>query len=89
MTQDQRARAPFGLSILSSLFAWAIVAWSYALPVLRMRAPWALAAAWVFNIWGTIDLLYAWRQGAVAFRASGSGPHALGAAFYQAAPSAP
>jgi len=45
---------------------------------LAKRASWAIAALWVFNLWGTADLLFAFY----------SGPHvqlqpgALGAAFY-------
>jgi hypothetical protein len=46
--------------------------------VLAKRASWAIAAVWIFNIWGAADLLFAFY----------SGPHAqiqpgtLGAAFY-------
>ena len=45
---------------------------------LAKRASWAIAAAWIFNVWGAADLLFAFY----------SGPHAqiqpgtLGAAFY-------
>lgn len=45
---------------------------------LAKRASWAIAAVWVFNVWGAADLLFAFY----------SGPHAqiqpgtLGAAFY-------
>ena len=42
------------------------------------RAPWAIAAVWVFNIWGAADLLFALYQGPHV----GIGPGALGAAFY-------
>jgi hypothetical protein len=49
-----------------------------AIVALAKRATWAIAAVWIFNIWGTGDLLFAIY----------SGPHAqiqpgtLGAAFY-------
>ncbi|MDA8092899.1 MAG: hypothetical protein M0T84_03160 [Betaproteobacteria bacterium] len=143
MTKDAKARALFGLSLLSSFFAWSLVACLYAYPhlgalplkaaLMGLMAPhmfrfvglsflmpgvvsdtlparfarpaawgdffaaclamiatlgfannatWAPAAAWVFNVWGTIDLANAFLQGAIAFPASGSGPHDLGAAFF-------
>ncbi len=43
-------------------------------------APWALAAVWVFNIWGTVDLLNAMYQG--PRKLDRLGPGTLGAAFY-------
>jgi hypothetical protein len=43
------------------------------------RASWALAAAWIFNIWGTLDLLNAIFQGEIVYRFS---PGLLGAAYY-------
>lgn len=43
-------------------------------------APWSLAAIWIFNIWGTIDLLNAMYQGPRKLDAVG--PGVLGAAFY-------
>jgi len=46
---------------------------------LTARASWALAIAWVFNLWGTADLLHAIYQGQVGVRIV---PGALGAAFY-------
>jgi len=42
------------------------------------HAPWALAAVWLFNIWGAADLLFALYQGPRV----GIGPGALGAAFF-------
>ena len=48
-----------------------------AIWALSMRASWAIAAVWLFNLEGTIDLLFAFYQG------MGAGPPgALGAAFY-------
>ena len=46
---------------------------------LAAHASWALAIVWVFNLWGTADLLHAIYQGQVGVRI---GPGALGAAFY-------
>ena len=43
------------------------------------RASWAIAIVWVFNIWGTLDLLNAIYQGLIGV---GIGPGSLGAAFY-------
>ena len=50
-----------------------------AVLALSARASWALAIVWVFNLWGTIDLLYAIYQGEIGVRI---GPGPLGAAFY-------
>ena len=47
-----------------------------ALAALRTR--WGVALAWVFNVWGTFDLLNAFYQAA----ASGLSPGQFGAAFY-------
>jgi hypothetical protein len=46
---------------------------------LSARASWAMAAVWVFNIEGSIDLLFAYYQGVAGI---GLGPGVLGAAFY-------
>ena len=43
------------------------------------RASWAIPIVWVFNVWGTVDLLNAIYQGQIGVRI---GPEALGAAFY-------
>ncbi len=43
-------------------------------------APWALVAVWIFNVFGTIDLLNAMYQGPRKLDAVG--PGVLGAAFY-------
>jgi hypothetical protein len=45
---------------------------------LAKHVPWALAAVWVFNVWGAADLLFAFYQGPHA----GIDPATLGAAFY-------
>lgn len=45
---------------------------------LAKSASWAVGAAWVFNIWGTADLLFAFYQAAHARIL----PDMLGAAFY-------
>jgi hypothetical protein len=50
-----------------------------AVLALSARASWALAVVWLFNLWGTIDLLYAIYQGEIGVRI---GPGSLGAAFY-------
>ena len=50
-----------------------------AVLALSTRMSWALPAVWVFNLWGTIDLLYAIYQGEIGVRV---GPGSLGAAFY-------
>lgn len=46
---------------------------------LSARAPWALAIVWLFNLEGTIDLLFAFYQGMIA---TGLPPGSLGAAFF-------
>ena len=45
---------------------------------LARRASWAVAAVWLFNVWGTADLLFAFYEGPHARL----DPAALGAAFY-------
>lgn len=42
--------------------------------------PWAVVLVWVFNLWGTADLINAMIQGPLQL--AGAGPGALGAAFY-------
>jgi len=46
---------------------------------LSARAAWAIAAVWLFNIAGTVDLLFAFYQGLVGANLN---PGSLGAAFY-------
>jgi hypothetical protein len=46
---------------------------------LTIRAFWAVALVWLFNVWGAADLLYAFYQGLIG---AGIDPAALGAAFY-------
>ena len=50
-----------------------------AVAALARRAAFAIAIVWVFNVWGTIDLLTAIYQGQIGI---GIAPGALGAAFY-------
>jgi hypothetical protein len=50
-----------------------------AVLALSARASWALPIVWIFNLWGTIDLLYAIYQGQIGVRID---PGSLGAAFY-------
>ena len=45
---------------------------------LAQAAPWAIAAVWVFNVWGAADLLFAFYQGARI----GLKPGSLGSGFY-------
>jgi hypothetical protein len=58
--------------------AAAILAMIAAL-ALSIRTPWAISIVWVFNVWGTADLLYAIYQGQIGI---GIGPSSLGAAFF-------
>jgi hypothetical protein len=46
---------------------------------LRFRATWAVPLIWLFNLWGTADLINAYYQGALGARI---GPGSLGAAFF-------
>jgi hypothetical protein len=57
----------------------AILAVAATLAVTRGTS-WALVVAWVFNVWGTIDLLYAVYQGLAGI--PGFDPRTLGAAFF-------
>ena len=50
-----------------------------AIIALSARASWALPIVWIFNLWGTVDLLYAIYQGQIGVRID---PGSLGAAFY-------
>jgi hypothetical protein len=46
---------------------------------LSVRASWAILAVWIFNIEGTVDLLFAYYQGIVG---APQPPGSLGAAFF-------
>jgi hypothetical protein len=46
---------------------------------LTARTSWAVAIVWIFNIWGTVDLLNAFYQGEIGV---GIDARNLGAAFY-------
>ncbi len=46
---------------------------------LSARAPWAIAIAWIFSVWGSVDLLNAFYQGEIGV---GIDARDLGAAFY-------
>ena len=46
---------------------------------LSARASWAIALAWVVNVWGAVDLLYAIYEGQIRV---GIGPESLGGAFF-------
>jgi hypothetical protein len=46
---------------------------------LSARASWAISIVWVFNVWGTMDLLHAIYEGQIGARIA---PGSLGAAFY-------
>ena len=45
---------------------------------LNARASWAVAIVWLFNVWGTADLLHAMYRGAMGI----GDPGLLGAAYY-------
>ena len=46
---------------------------------IKYRAPWVVPLVWLFNLWGTLDLLNAIYQGQIGV---GIGPGLLGAAFF-------
>ncbi len=46
---------------------------------LAARASWAIPIVWVFNVWGTLDLLHAIYEGQIGV---GIDPGSLGAAFF-------
>jgi hypothetical protein len=50
-----------------------------AVLALNARASWAIPVVWVFNVWGTIDLLHAIYQGQIGV---GIAPGSLGATFF-------
>lgn len=49
-----------------------------ALIAIAKHAPWAIPAAWAFNVWGAADLIFAGVQGVLSNMDAG----ALGAAFF-------
>ncbi len=65
------APAAYGDLIAGMLAIIAVIA-------LATRAPWAIPAVWVFNVWGAADLVLAIYQG----QRVGIEPGALGAAFF-------
>lgn len=66
------APAAYGDLIAAILAVVAVLA-------LRARASWSLAMVWIFNVWGTLDLLDAFYQARIGV---GIDPAHLGAAFY-------
>jgi hypothetical protein len=62
------AYGDLGATVLAIVAIWAIVG----------RRSWAMAIFWVFNLWGTIDLVYAFVAGATVRMEPGS----LGATFF-------
>jgi hypothetical protein len=46
---------------------------------IRFRVTWAIPLIWLFNLWGTADLINAYYQGALGARVD---PGSLGAAFF-------
>jgi len=48
------------------------------LALAALRSKWGIPLVWVFNLWGTADLLYAFYQG----NAVGFAPGQLGAAYF-------
>lgn len=43
---------------------------------------WAIAAVWIFNVWGAVDLLYGFYKGVRVNLAVDPGPGSLGAGYY-------
>lgn len=71
--------AKFALPAAYGDFVAALLA-VFAILALHVHMPGALLLVWVFNVWGTLDLLFAMVNGPK--RLAESGPGALGAAFY-------
>ena len=69
--------APFAVPTAYGDFIACVLAIIATIALLK-GAPWAIPAAWVFNLWGTADFLLAFYNGPH----SGLQPGALGAAFY-------
>ena len=72
LSADFAAPAAYGDLVAAMLAVIATLA-------LQARASWAIAIVWIFNVWGTADLLHAIYQGQIGV---GIGPGSLGAAFY-------
>jgi hypothetical protein len=72
LSSDFAAPAAYGDLIAAMLAIIATLA-------LQARASWAIAIVWVFNVWGTLDLLNAIYNGQIGV---GVSPGSLGAAFY-------
>jgi hypothetical protein len=66
--------APAAYGDLAAAILAVVATWA-----LSARASWAVAIVWVFNLWGSVDLLNAIYQGQIGV---GIGPGSLGAAFY-------
>lgn len=66
------APAAYGDLIAAVLAVAAVLA-------LRTRISWSLAMVWIFNVWGSLDLLDAMYQGRIGV---GIDPGQMGAAFY-------
>jgi hypothetical protein len=69
--------AAFALPAAYGDFAAGILA-IIATIALAKHASWAVPAVWLFNVWGAVDLLFAFYEGPHA----GLQPGTLGAAFY-------
>jgi hypothetical protein len=72
LSADFAAPAAYGDLVAAVLAVIATLA-------LKARASWAIAIVWVFNVWGTLDLLNAIYNGEIGVRIA---PGSLGAAFY-------
>ncbi len=72
LSPDFAAPAAYGDLVAAVLAVIATLA-------LQARASWAIAMVWVFNVWGTLDLLNAIYNGQIGVRIA---PGSLGAAFY-------
>ena len=69
------APAAYG-DLLAGIFA------IIAAAALAHSLSWAISAVWIFNVWGTLDLLYGFYKGARVNLALAPGPGALGAGYY-------
>ena len=69
------APAAYG-DLLAGIFA------IIAAAALAHSLSWAIAAVWIFNVWGTLDLLYGFYKGVRINLALDPGPGALGAGYH-------